>query len=79
MITLDDELLITLSLLLASFSCSLNMRAASVFLFLIYIYIRSGGHSPYIYRGRDRAKVEILRIAVNPPVNGETQCVLHQD
>ena len=28
---------------------------------------------------RDRTKVEILRIAVNPPVNGETQYVLHQD
>ena len=27
----------------------------------------------------DRAKVEILRITVNPPVNGDTQCVLHQD
>ena len=33
----------------------------------------------YIYIERDRAKVEILRITVNPPVNGDTQCVLHQD
>ena len=28
---------------------------------------------------RVRAKVEIPSLTVNPPVNGDTQCVLHQD
>ena len=28
---------------------------------------------------RDRAKVEIPSLTINPPVNGDTHCVLHQD
>ena len=35
------------------------------------------GGSLYIYRVG--AKVEIPSLTVNPPVNGDTQCVLHQD
>ena len=50
---------------------------------MLFIYIYSFPTSPmrrqHSANDRDRAKVEILRIAVNPPVHGETQCVLHQD
>ena len=28
---------------------------------------------------RVRARVEIPSLTINPPVNGDTQCVLHQD
>ena len=44
----------------------------------IFIYIQAPGRQ-HSANDRDIAKVEIPRITVNTPVNGDTQCVLHQD